>query len=184
MSDAPAKPPPTRDPLCSKSGLRTLNRPQSRVVQDMERHGYPKASLFAVRLALHEAMSNAFAHGHKNMPDAPVTLQFSVSPQQAEITVKDQGPGFDPPPPSPDPTLDENLERGLRPRPAPDPRLHDQRRVQRQGQRPADGVQAALGGLSPPLDPAAAAGPSTGGPNHLSCKSQSLSEGCPRQSWG
>jgi serine/threonine-protein kinase RsbW len=110
MSDAPQSPTPPVT-LSVQNQSQDIEQAQSRVVQDMERHGYPKASLFAVRLALHEAMSNAFAHGHKNMPDAPVTLQFSVSPQQAEITVKDQGPGFDPAS-IPDPTLDENLERG------------------------------------------------------------------------
>jgi serine/threonine-protein kinase RsbW len=97
--------------------LSVLNQPQdieqaqSRVVQDLERHGYPKASLFAIRLALHEAMSNAFAHGHRDKPDAPVKLQYRVQPDRAEITIEDQGPGFDPGA-VPDPTLDENLERG------------------------------------------------------------------------
>jgi serine/threonine-protein kinase RsbW len=84
---------------------------QNRVVQDLERLGYPKASLFAIRLALHEAMSNAFAHGHREKPDAPVKLQYRVEPDRTEITIEDQGPGFDPGA-VPDPTLDENLERG------------------------------------------------------------------------
>jgi len=88
-----------------------IDRAQSRVVAELERQGYPKASVFAVRLALHEAMSNAFAHGHKDVPHLPVELEYRVGPELTEITVQDQGPGFDPGA-IPDPTLDENLERG------------------------------------------------------------------------
>jgi len=88
-----------------------IDQAQARVVAELERRGYPKASVFAVRLALHEAMSNAFAHGHRNAPGLPVILRYCVGPDQTEITVEDQGPGFGPNS-IPDPTLDENLERG------------------------------------------------------------------------
>lgn len=84
----------------------------ARVVNMVETLGYPKASLFAVKLCLHEAISNAFRHGHRNLPrETPVRLAFDADPHRVEILVEDQGPGFNPAA-VPDPTLDENLERG------------------------------------------------------------------------
>src|SRR4051812_11456459 len=88
-----------------------IDAAQAGVVAAMEQSGYPKASLFAVRLSLHEALANAFQHGHKNHPQAPITLTYRVGAGDAEFTIEDQGPGFDPSS-IPDPTLDENLERG------------------------------------------------------------------------
>lgn len=81
------------------------------------RHEYPESSRFAVRLAIEEAISNAFRHGHKEAAaGAPVRVEYAVDPDQVVMTVEDQGPGFDPEA-VPDPTLDENLEvpsgRGL-----------------------------------------------------------------------
>jgi serine/threonine-protein kinase RsbW len=94
-----------------------IQQAQDQVLSAVEREGYPKASVFAIRLALHEAISNAFHHGHKDLPKtAPVSLTFRVSPEAVELAIRDQGPGFDPGS-VPDPTLDANLElpsgRGL-----------------------------------------------------------------------
>ena len=71
--------------------------------------GYPEAAAFAIRLAFEEAVSNAFRHGHQHI-DAPVTIEFSVTPHETRISVEDKGPGFSPEA-VPDPTLDENLEQ-------------------------------------------------------------------------
>jgi serine/threonine-protein kinase RsbW len=88
-----------------------IDTAQNELVAELERRGYPKASLFAVRLAVHEALTNAFVHGHKDLPGAPVRFEYTVGEEAAEIEVEDRGPGFDPSS-IPDPTLDENLERG------------------------------------------------------------------------
>ena len=90
---------------------------QQRVAEALERQGYPKASLFAVRLALHEALSNAFQHGHRQLPPGtPIAVEYHVDPGHATFAIEDRGGGFDPSS-IPDPTLDENLEatsgRGL-----------------------------------------------------------------------
>ncbi len=70
---------------------------------------YPEASKFALRLAYEEAVSNAFRHGHAGLPpQTPVRVSYRVAPDSVEMTVEDQGPGFDPDQ-IPDPTLDENL---------------------------------------------------------------------------
>jgi serine/threonine-protein kinase RsbW len=78
----------------------------------LDRLHYPKASNFAVRLAFHEALSNSFRHGHRALPPStPVRVHFEADPASVSISIEDQGPGFDPDA-VPDPTTDENLERG------------------------------------------------------------------------
>ncbi|MBS0197054.1 MAG: ATP-binding protein [Planctomycetes bacterium] len=98
--------------------LSVLNEPESirnaeaKVVEAIERHNYPKASLFAIRLSLHEAVSNAFRHGHSKLPpNVPVHVSYKVGNERIVLAVEDQGPGFNPDS-VPDPTLEENLERG------------------------------------------------------------------------
>jgi len=81
------------------------------VLTAIERHAYPKASVFAVRLAIEEAVSNAFRHGHRGLDDGlTVHVEYDVSPSSVRIEVEDQGPGYDPEA-VPDPTLEENIER-------------------------------------------------------------------------
>ncbi len=87
-----------------------------RLVAEAEAASYPTAAVFAVRLAVEEALTNAINHGHAQLPDEPVELAWRVLPNRIDVEVVDHGPGFDPDE-SPDPTLDENLEnpagRGL-----------------------------------------------------------------------
>jgi len=72
--------------------------------------GYDDDQLFAVRLALEEALVNAMKHGNRLDPDLSVHVAYLVTPERVEIRVADEGPGFNPGQ-VPDPTVDENLER-------------------------------------------------------------------------
>ncbi|MBK7405004.1 MAG: ATP-binding protein [Phycisphaerales bacterium] len=90
---------------------------QDLVVEAAEELGYSRSARFALRLALEEAITNAFKHGHRSLPDStPVEIEYAVGPERIRVAVQDQGPGFRPES-VPDPTLDENLEtpggRGL-----------------------------------------------------------------------
>lgn len=86
-----------------------IERAEKRLLDALERHQYPDAAKFAVRLALEEALVNAFRHGHKGLsPDVPVRFEYRVTKDQTEMAIEDQGPGFDPGDVA-DPTLDENL---------------------------------------------------------------------------
>jgi serine/threonine-protein kinase RsbW len=80
------------------------------IVAAVESHGYSEGAVFAVRLALDEALSNAIRHGNQNNPKKTVTVEYEVTDDQARISICDEGPGFTPAD-LPDPTLDENLER-------------------------------------------------------------------------
>ncbi len=93
-----------------------IERVEEGLLGAMQRHAFPEASRFAMRLALEEALVNAFRHGHKGMPNTPVLVEYDVSSTRVMLAIEDQGPGFTPEA-VPDPTLDENLEvptgRGL-----------------------------------------------------------------------
>ncbi|MFN0131885.1 MAG: ATP-binding protein [Phycisphaerales bacterium] len=87
------------------------------ILAAMARYGYPEASRFAVRLAVEEALSNAFRHGHKGLSaQTPAAVEFRVGAEELTVEIEDRGPGFRADA-VPDPTLDENLElpsgRGL-----------------------------------------------------------------------
>src|SRR5262245_27679665 len=85
-----------------------------RVIDDvaaaMDAAGYPARDVFAVRLALDEALANAVKHGHMGDASRPVRVRYRVGGGRTLAEVKDQGSGFDPAG-VPDPTTEENLER-------------------------------------------------------------------------
>ena len=89
------------------SAVRGTEREVLGVLRDL---GYDEDHLFAVRLALEEALVNAMKHGNAFDPGRSVHLRYRASPEQVEIRVADEGGGFDPGI-VPDPTADENLER-------------------------------------------------------------------------
>lgn len=93
----------THDPAEIRSAEQCL-------LDSVSRAGYTDASTFAIRLALEEAVYNAFRHGHKNLGHHDkVRLAWKVTPEEVIITVEDQGPGFNPSS-VPDPTSQERLE--------------------------------------------------------------------------
>jgi len=86
-----------------------------RVTSAMGRHGYSPKDIFAVRVALEEAIVNAIKHGHRG-GQQPVRIDFRVGAERVLASVADQGRGFDPGAVR-DPLAPENLEvpsgRGL-----------------------------------------------------------------------
>ena len=71
--------------------------------------GYDEGAKFAIRLAIEEAVVNAFRHGNRSDPSKSVHFCSEITNASAAFEVEDQGPGFDPMA-VPDPTVDENLE--------------------------------------------------------------------------
>ena len=67
-----------------------------RVENWMRLFGYRTCDLFAVKLALHEAASNAFQHGNRSDPARWVRVCFLVTGDEVLVGVEDQGTGFDP----------------------------------------------------------------------------------------
>jgi serine/threonine-protein kinase RsbW len=80
------------------SDLRTDVEPvQDEVARALASRGYDTAAAFAIRLALEEALVNAFRHGNRSDPTKRVHLTASIDSRQALTAV-------------PDPTEEENLE--------------------------------------------------------------------------
>ena len=81
------------------------------LLDEAEQAGYGSSSIFAIRLAIEEAITNAFEHGHEGLDEnLTVRVEHFVSPTAIEIAIQDQGPGFTPDS-LPDPTLLENLSK-------------------------------------------------------------------------
>jgi serine/threonine-protein kinase RsbW len=83
---------------------------QERILADVQRHGFSSDNTFAIRIALEEAMVNAIKHGNRLDASKKVHIESRVSPKRVEITIEDEGPGFDRST-IPNPTVDDNLER-------------------------------------------------------------------------
>lgn len=96
--------------LILESRFDEVARAQQLIIDAAERCGYDDTELFAVKLALEEALTNAIKHGNRLDPNKHVTLAYDVSPRRITIEICDEGGGFRPDA-VPDPTLDENLER-------------------------------------------------------------------------
>jgi serine/threonine-protein kinase RsbW len=80
------------------------------VVAALEGLGYPRKDVFAVRLALEEALVNAVKHGNRGDAAKEARLRYHAGPEFVLLEVEDDGAGFDPSA-VPDPLAPENLER-------------------------------------------------------------------------
>lgn len=89
---------------------------QSRILEELGRYDYTPDAVFAIKLALEEAIINAIRHGNRFDRSKVVRIEAHINQRRTEIIVEDEGPGFDRAS-VPDPTADENLHslhgRGL-----------------------------------------------------------------------
>ena len=83
---------------------------QERILAEVQRHNFGSDNTFAIRIALEEAMVNAIKHGNGLDPAKKVHVESRVTPKRVEITIEDEGPGFNRAS-IPNPTEDDNLER-------------------------------------------------------------------------
>jgi serine/threonine-protein kinase RsbW len=84
--------------------------PENAILEEAQACGYGDDAAFAVKLALEEALTNAFRHGNKRDPGKRITVCYSVTAEQIEIEVIDEGEGFEPDK-VPDPTQPEYIDR-------------------------------------------------------------------------
>ncbi len=82
---------------------------EDRIVEQAAHCGFSEEQTFAIRLCLEEALSNAIRHGNGGDPTKKIRICYAVSNEKTEITIADQGTGFNPTA-VPDPTVRENLE--------------------------------------------------------------------------
>ena len=77
---------------------------------EVEKAGYDADSQFAIKLALEEALINAIKHGNKLDKSKRVHVEWAVTRDVVDITIEDEGPGFDRSS-VPDPTHEPNLQK-------------------------------------------------------------------------
>jgi serine/threonine-protein kinase RsbW len=85
-------------------------RVQKEIERRLKEQRYSEHEIFAIRLALEEALVNAIKHGNGLDRKKKVQINYRVLPDRFEIHITDEGPGFDPTS-VPDCTTAENLER-------------------------------------------------------------------------
>jgi serine/threonine-protein kinase RsbW len=92
------------------SRIETVGEAAAAVSDFMNRLGIAEDVAFGVDMAVREAVTNAVVHGNKLDDAKVVELKLRNTPAVLEITVQDQGTGFNPND-VPDPTKDENILR-------------------------------------------------------------------------
>jgi serine/threonine-protein kinase RsbW len=70
--------------------------------------GFDEDARFAVGMALREALNNAILHGNRRDESKQVSIVFVAHDDRLEVSVRDQGAGFDPRG-LPDPLAEQNL---------------------------------------------------------------------------
>jgi serine/threonine-protein kinase RsbW len=88
---------------------------EGRHVQDiiesqLRQHRFEDKDVFAIRLALDEAIVNAIKHGNQMDACKRVNVRFRILADRFEVVITDEGPGYDPQE-IPDPLAAENIER-------------------------------------------------------------------------
>lgn len=92
------------------SRIDSVGEAAAAVSEFLNRIGVTEEVAFGVDMAVREAVTNAVVHGNKLDDAKVVELKLRNTPAAFEITVHDQGSGFNPND-VPDPTKDENLLR-------------------------------------------------------------------------
>jgi serine/threonine-protein kinase RsbW len=105
---APGPCPPSE--ITIASDLTEARHVQAVVEAALRAGRYCDHDIFAIKLALEEALVNAIKHGNQLDRAKLVRVAFRVTVDRFDIRIADEGPGFDPDE-VPDPTAPENLER-------------------------------------------------------------------------
>ena len=93
-----------------ENDLHAAKRPEEAILRDVAASGYGENATFAIKLALEEAMTNAFRHGNKCDPSKQIRIRYLVTSERVEIEVSDDGEGFCPDE-VPDPTQPGFIDR-------------------------------------------------------------------------
>ena len=96
--------------LIIPSDLAEVRLVQERIEEALTASTYTEHDIFAIRLALEEALVNAIKHGNQMDPEKRVFISYNVTAERFDIRITDEGEGFNPED-VPDPTLEINIER-------------------------------------------------------------------------
>jgi serine/threonine-protein kinase RsbW len=94
--------------LSLPSRIETVATAAAAVAEFVTRSGVSEDAAFGIDMAVREAVTNAVVHGNSQDEQKLVDIILRSSPDAVEISIHDQGAGFNPNE-VPDPTADENL---------------------------------------------------------------------------
>jgi serine/threonine-protein kinase RsbW len=94
--------------LSLPSRIDTVATAAAAVAEFLSRSGITEDAAFGIDMAVREAVTNAVVHGNRQDENKTVEVTLKSSPDAVEISVHDQGTGFNPKA-VPDPTADENI---------------------------------------------------------------------------
>ena len=94
--------------LTLPSRIETVAAAAAAVAEFVTRSGVSEDAAFGIDMAVREAVTNAVIHGNSQDEAKVVDIVLKSSPDAVEISVHDQGPGFNPNE-VPDPTAEENI---------------------------------------------------------------------------
>jgi serine/threonine-protein kinase RsbW len=94
--------------LSLPSRIDTVAKAAAAVAEFLSRSGISDDAAFGIDMAVREAVTNAVIHGNRQDENKTVDVTLKSSPDAVEISVHDQGPGFNPDE-VPDPTAAENI---------------------------------------------------------------------------
>ncbi len=94
--------------LSLPSRIDTIATVAAAVAEFVGRSGVSDDAAFGIDMAVREAVTNAVIHGNRQHEDKTVDITLKSLPDAVEISVHDQGPGFNPEA-VPDPTAQENI---------------------------------------------------------------------------
>lgn len=86
---------PEGDWIAIESALEKVEDTVERILCRVNANALPNEKFFGLRLALHEALANAITHGNRNRRDLSVAIQYRRTSDRVQITIRDQGNGFD-----------------------------------------------------------------------------------------
>ncbi|HBC73495.1 MAG: hypothetical protein A2008_03275 [Candidatus Wallbacteria bacterium GWC2_49_35] len=81
--------------LSINSDIAKIQAVRQSVLLEMAGHNFDEESKMAVAVALDECLTNAIKHGNKNNKKLLVEITYKINSAGVEITIKDQGSGFD-----------------------------------------------------------------------------------------
>jgi len=79
-----------------KSDLTQIRIPKQAILDELQRCSFCEQTIFAIKLAVEEALANAVKHGNKSDGSKTITVRYHITPDVAEIIVRDEGEGFCP----------------------------------------------------------------------------------------
>lgn len=96
--------------VCIRSDPAEARQVQQQIESALKAHQYCEHDIFAIKLAIEEALVNAIKHGNQMDRSKKVQISYHIRDEDFHIVIMDEGRGFDPGD-IPDPTCPENVER-------------------------------------------------------------------------